>query len=240
MHHRLHAAMRQLTQPLYEFAVPRSCAGCGSYLETPTHRVCRICTGRMKSVLPGDPHVIRALQKLKENAPVTDFHALYYYEKDGVLQTLVHQLKYNGMRRLGRELGADLGEKITAALKYTAAAAIVPVPLHKAKLRERGYNQATYICEGVSSILGVPVLSGILRRARYTESQTSLTPEERKANVHGAFSVRRASRSAVKGKTILLVDDVLTTGATFSECAETLVRAGARGISVCAIGLAVS
>jgi ComF family protein len=227
-------------QPLYEFAVPRSCAGCGSYLETPTHRVCPICAGRLKPVLPGDLHLIHALQKLKQNAPVIDLHALYYYEKDGVLQTLVHQLKYNGMRQLGRALGVNLGGEIAAALEHPAAAVIVPVPLHKAKLRERGYNQAMYIGEGVSSVLGVPVLSGILRRVRYTESQTSLTPEERKANVRGAFAVPRSSQSAVKGRRIFLVDDVLTTGSTFSECAETLVRAGAVGVCVCALGLAVS
>jgi len=228
-----------LLQSFQQFAFPVSCAGCGCSLESSAGRICHRCYGSMKVVLPGDPSLQRALRRLRHGVPIADLTVLFYFEQDGILQTLVHHLKYSGMRQLGRELGVVLAERIRADAHGLPDAGLVPVPLHRAKERERGYNQCTSICEGVSSVLGQPVLPGLLRRLRYTESQTNLTPEERRVNVRGAFSVRRAEVNLIRGKRLVLVDDVLTTGATVMASAEALHRAGAGSVAVCAVGLAV-
>ena len=228
-----------LLQAVHQFAFPRSCPGCGCSRENSADHICPRCHGKMKAILPGDPTLQRALRTLRQTAPIADLVVLFYFEHGGVLQTLVHHLKYSGMRQLGRELGVLLGKKVGTVLPPLPETGLVPVPLHRVKQRERGYNQSTSICEGVSSVLGHPVLSGVLNRVRYTETQTSLTPEERAINVHGAFSVRRTARDLVSGKRLILVDDVLTTGATLAASAEALDWAGAERISVCALGLAV-
>ncbi|MGB2960353.1 MAG: ComF family protein [Bacteroidota bacterium] len=228
-----------LLQAVHQFAFPRSCAGCGCSLENSTDHICPRCHGRMKAILPGDPTLQRALRTLRQTAPIADLGVLFYFEKGGVLQTLVHHLKYSGMRQLGRELGVLLGKRVRTVLHSLPETGLVPVPLHRVKLRERGYNQSTSICEGVSSVLGLPILSSVLRRVRYTETQTSLTLEERSINVRGAFSVRRTARELVSGKRLILVDDVLTTGATLAASAEALDRTGAARVTVCALGLAV-
>jgi ComF family protein len=193
----------------------------------------------MRVIPPGDPLLQSVFRTLKRNAPITDLTVLFYFERGGILQTLVHHLKYSGMRRLGHTLGMLLGEKLRANGRADPAAGLVPVPLHRVKQRERGYNQTMSVCEGVSSVLGLSVLPGVLRRVRYTESQTSLSPEARGINVRAAFSVRPTARGSVRGKRLILVDDVLTTAATLAASAAALDQVGAEGISVCALGLAI-
>ncbi|HTY57426.1 MAG TPA: phosphoribosyltransferase family protein, partial [Bacteroidota bacterium] len=101
-----------------------------------------------------------------------------------------------------------------------------------------GFNQCAHIARGVASVTGRPVRSGLLRRSRFTPSQTPLGVEERRENVRGAFALRRRARSAIEGKTILLVDDVVTTGATMRSCAGLLCASGARSVVACAVALA--
>ena len=149
------------------------------------------------------------------------------------VQRLVHMLKYQGRSLVGRILGEALGE----ALKREALAAegpeIVPVPLHGSRRRERGYNQSAIIAHAVGGVLGLPVQEGVLQRTRPTKTQTALDLPGRMANVKGVFRVRRAG--AILGRPVLLVDDVITTGATVNACTDALLGAGAADVSVAAI-----
>ncbi|MBI3281959.1 MAG: ComF family protein [Acidobacteria bacterium] len=158
------------------------------------------------------------------------FDAVFCYgEYEGPLRGLIHLLKFGGVRPLGSVLGRLLLQALPREQRFDA---VVPMPLHWFRLWRRGFNQSLLLARFVSKRLQVPVINGA-RRRRSTAPQSGLTNAERRANVTGAFAVRRRDR--VAGKHILLVDDVLTTGATASACAAALKRAGARRVTVAAV-----
>jgi ComF family protein len=137
---------------------------------------------------------------------------------------IVHHLKYEGYTALGR----PLARLIARAVARPAAAALAPVPLGQGRHRERGYNQAAVIARALGYVWRLPVTERLLRRVRDTRSQTALTPDERHANVAGAFTARPAPRRRGEGcvTAVILVDDVLTTGATLAAAAAALAAAG--------------
>ena len=152
---------------------------------------------------------------------------------DGTLRELLHLLKYERVKPAARALACLL---VTAARQLgLKEATVVPVPLHGQRLRERGFNQSEMIAVAAVRELGRGfVLQGtVLARKRPTVSQTGLTRHQRRANIRGAFEVRHAER--ISGRDVLLVDDVLTTGTTASECARVLLRAGARQVFVATV-----
>jgi ComF family protein len=146
---------------------------------------------------------------------------------EGALREAVHALKYSGRRALARPLG-DLAAGYCSATLAEAIEAVVPVPLARDRGRERGFNQAELLAQRVAHRLGVPVRPRWLWRVRPTRPQSDLAASERRANVRGAF---RASPQ-VSGRHVLVVDDVLTTGATLGECARALREGGARRVGV--------
>jgi ComF family protein len=164
--------------------------------------------------------------------------SLWYFEKEGPLQSVLHELKYGGKPSLGVSLGAWLSPLLRGDLSGRRCGGLVPVPLHAAKVRERGYNQSERIAAGISRVLGIPVLDFAIRRCRYTASQTTLGVEERMANVGGAFVTARKF-DPVDDTLIVLVDDVVTSGATMLECARTLKHAGVSHVAACSVALAL-
>jgi ComF family protein len=143
------------------------------------------------------------------------------------VQRLIHALKYQGCRQLGVDMGVELGKALKLFPQFSNIDAIVPVPLHPARRRERGYNQSEAVAEGLATVLGgAPVLSA-LARTRHTPSQTTLGATDRRNNVSRAF---RVVNKSVRGRIVLLCDDVCTTGATLNACAEQLLAAGARAV----------
>lgn len=143
---------------------------------------------------------------------------------DGVLGELVRLLKYDKKLSVGKRLGNMLATILQSDEFLSGSKAIVPVPLHRVAYRRRGYNQSEILAYEVSKLTGVPVINKILYRIKPTKSQTKLSPEERKENVKGAF---RVIGNELKGKKVILIDDVCTTGATLDECASELMKAGA-------------
>ena len=161
-----------------------------------------------------------------------------YGSYDGGLRELVHLLKYNGVRPAANVLGRMLAEALTAlepafeqhlADMFDRRVLVIPVPLYKAKRRQRGFNQAELIARSGAEVLfradGLQLGADLLLRTRDTHSQIGLTSHQRRENLRGAFAVARAAE--VTGREVLLVDDVYTTGTTASECARVLRRAGA-------------
>ncbi|GAB4484027.1 MAG: ComF family protein [Thermodesulfovibrionales bacterium] len=142
---------------------------------------------------------------------------------EGVLAQAIHQFKFHGKRRLHKPLA-----HLLHANELPHADCIVPVPLHITGLRGRGYNQALLLGRSLARFTGMPLYINVLRKTRRTAPQVGLSAKERKANLRGAF----AADCIVAGKRILLVDDVMTTGATANECARTLKKAGAREVGV--------
>jgi len=146
--------------------------------------------------------------------------ALY---RDAIREAL-HAFKFGGKTSLSRPLGDLLAEAGQTMLAHQSVDCLVPVPLHPARQAERGFNQSLLLARRLSQRWGLTVSEGALRRVRVTQSQTDLSAEERRANVRGAFDVRRAR--GVAGARVLLIDDIFTTGATVSECCRVLLAEG--------------
>ena len=218
--------------PLLDLIFPRTCAGCGregGYLcdecEAAIPRLepplCRLCSTPSRSSL--------CAWCKTANQPFNGITAPYRWT--GVVQELVYALKYRNVRasapRLAKPMSVHLMDRaITADV-------IVPVPLHPSRERERGYNQSELLAHGISKTTGIPMANGVLARTRNTPPQVSMsTPEERRRNVVGAFECV----GDVTGKHVLLVDDVVTTGATVAECAAQLRQAGPASVWVLSLG----
>ncbi len=148
------------------------------------------------------------------------------------VQRLVHMMKYQGQTAVGQTLGRALGRMLEGESLAEPRPAVVPVPLHGSRLRERGYNQSSLIARSLARELELSVEDRALRRVRATETQTNLDSAKRGANMQGAFVVRR--RDLVSQRRVLLVDDVVTTGATANACAAALLEAGASEVDVAA------
>jgi ComF family protein len=175
-------------------------------------------------------------RKFLNNNIVSDFFSPFVFEKDKELQHAIHSLKYENKFPIGIFLGKTLANKIKTDRSNWNLDLIIPIPLHQLKKAERGYNQSFYIAKGMGNILKITFSDRIVKRIKYTESQTTMTLNEREENISGAFRVR--NKNAVKGKSILLVDDVITTGATISECGRILLEAGAKQIYAASISIA--
>ncbi len=158
----------------------------------------------------------------------------YQFHKKSALQQALHSMKYEGLFNLGTSFGRQLGEWMLSDGDIGDIECIVPVPLHRLKKTERSYNQSEKIAEGLAQLLKQPVRSDLLVRKRYTVSQTGLTAEARKINSEGAFLATKG----VLGRHVLLVDDVVTTGATLAAAAQALREGGARNVSLAAVAVA--
>lgn len=172
-------------------------------------------------------------QKLYGRIPISRALALYKFRKTGRVQKLLHHLKYKRKPVIGQILGKRYGAILKEARLDQVFDLIVPVPLHRSKLRQRGYNQSDYFAQGLAEILGLPWNNRCLRREKATATQTLKGQLERFENLQNAFQV--IDSKAIRDKHLLLVDDVITTGATLEACSTVLLAAGSREISVATI-----
>ncbi len=224
--------------PLRDFFFPPLCFSCNAKLPDNENRLCSTCWNSIEPIGDEDRTVKVLRERFCEGGVIHDFVSCYYFEHDGVLQKIAHSLKYQAVTVFGRELGRHLGEKIATCGNFTDIDAIIPVPLHRLKRRERGYNQSEFISRGIADVLDKPILASLIQRKKNTISQTHLTAEERAKNVEDAFEIPKKAMPAVKGKIFLLVDDVITTGATIQSMARVLKEAGAKKIYVGSAALA--
>jgi ComF family protein len=158
------------------------------------------------------------------------------YNKDSSIRKLVHNMKYRGVKEIGSELGRIYGNDLVKSDFLDGIDLIVPVPLHPSKERIRGFNQSAEIAEGLSASTGIPAANDIMTRASFSHTQTKRKRVDRWANVEGIFGVPDYSR--IEGKHLLLVDDVITTGATIESCASELLKG--RDVKVSVVALAAT
>ena len=229
---------RTFVVPLRDFVYPPLCLACAQQLDDDEFRVCSPCWKSFRRLAPGDPTWMEIRSKLAAEGVVEELLTCYLFEKEGKLQDVIHALKYSGMKSLGVQLGKELGQTMMSQQRFAGADLLIPIPLHSRKQRERGYNQSEYICRGVAEVTGLSLNTHILRRCKYTESQTHLDLLQRKINVEDAFVVHPKYVEALRGKTCILVDDVITTGSTINAAGRALLAAGAERVLVASVALA--
>jgi ComF family protein len=259
---RWRAIVRVLRSPvdaLGSALLPASCSLCGSPLprlssipicdacwtEIPVQSglMCHRCGDSLDApAVEGDPgtHLCRACRL----APPAFARAVAFGTYDGRLREAIHALKYDRLHPAARKLGAMLAEAIAQLLpEAPAEMLVVPVPLHRTKRKQRGFNQARVLAQGAIEALHrshpdrkLTLAPTTLMRLRATETQAGLTPTQRRKNVRGAFKV--SDPSAVRERHVLLVDDILTTGATARAAAQSLIRAGAASVYVATLARA--
>jgi len=167
--------------------------------------------------------------------PLAAATSQFYFTKESLMQHLLHQFKYRGNKDLGLQLGRIMGEQINKSGRFNADA-LIPLPLFPAKEKRRGYNQATVLCNGMAEVMKLPVLSNVITRPRHTETQTKKGRIERWKNMEGKFVL--AIADDIKNKHLLLVDDVVTTGATLEACGNELLLAENVKLSVATLCVA--
>lgn len=208
---------------LLQLLFPHVCAGCGSDLVGPQSPLCLHCVHRLPDtgfgILPGNPVEKNFWGRLPFQAAT----ACYYFTRDSLIQRLMHQVKYRGNRDLAIFLGRLMGQNLLRTGRFASLDMLVPLPLFPARERTRGYNQATLLCEGIAEVLGIPVAGTCIARTTHTETQTKKARMERWQNITGKFSL--VEPRVIAGRHVLLVDDVVTTGATLESCGHTLLEA---------------
>jgi len=207
---------------LFEIPAPAICPVCVAAMPVNASPLCPAC-GRTLT------HNLNHVCLCKKNRQILFFdRALSVCDYTGTAKICIQLFKYTRRKELGRPLAEKMHLFLRDHVNTSEIDCIIPVPLHRSKLRERGFNQARVLTELLAAELGCGCVVDNLVRVRRTKSQFSLSREERSANVSGVFSCRNPE--LINGQTILLVDDIFTTGATANECARVLKEAGARRI----------
>jgi ComF family protein len=219
-----------IKESLLHLLFPHVCEGCGTDVMQIEHFLCMKCHADLPEtefhLYPNNP-----IEKIFwGRLPVTNATAQYYFTKGSKMQHLLHGLKYKGNKELGLYLGRLMGHAFAESNRFRFVDALVPLPLFPAKEQKRGYNQATILCEGIAEVLEKPILKNVIVRTTHTDTQTKKNRVERWANMEGRFEL--VKRDAVKDKHILLIDDVITTGATLEACGTCLMEDGNTKLSI--------
>lgn len=217
---------------------PQVCLACEEPLARGEDHICTGCRAQLPYTdyhkLPPSDNLLA--RKFWGKLPVHYSLSYLRFLRRGRVQHLLHQLKYQGQQDVGRVLGRWYGAELADFGLAPEFDLIVPVPLHPRKLAKRGYNQSDSFAEGLAQSMNVPWSANVLRRTEHTDSQTQKNRTERWKNVAEVFEV--AAPESVLSKRILIVDDVLTTGATLEACAGALLAAGCREVSIATIACA--
>lgn len=199
---------------------PSVCASCGTLLLKGEKTVCTTCRYLLPKTRyelnPDNPLMLNFSGQMPFNAVTAEF----FFSKSGHVQALIHGLKYHGAKENGIFLGQEIGKSIKQSPVFQGIDYIIPVPLHPKKQKIRGYNQSMVIAQGIGEETGIPIAGNCLIRKVFTSTQTKKSREERWQNVKDIFAVVNASQ--LEGKHVLLVDDVLTTGATLMAAGKAL------------------
>ena len=224
---------------LLDLIAPRLCVVCGRRLSPTEEVLCVACnmhlprTGFQSS--PLDNPMARLFWGL---IPVERVAALFYYEAGSRTSNILYDLKYHDHPEIGYVMGRLMASEFMAAGFFEGIDLIIPLPLAKRRQRQRGYNQSMELARGISSVTGLPICNKVVCRTRFEKSQTQMHHWERQENVAHVFKVE--DLRAVRGRHVLLVDDVITTGATMMACAREILKTEGVRVSLLALGFTKS
>ncbi len=215
-------SVKEIKDSFLHLLFPHVCTGCGNDILNEETVLCMRCVTAMPET-NFDIHPNNPVEKLFwGRLPLVGATAQYYFTKESLMQHLMHQFKYKANKELGLQLGKMMGEQLKKSVRFNVDA-LIPLPLFPAKEKRRGYNQATLLCEGMAESMGIPVLDNVIIRPQHTETQTKKGRIERWKNMEGKFIL--SNQDDIRNKHLLLVDDVVTTGATFEACGNELLKA---------------
>jgi ComF family protein len=215
--------LKNITNNLAQLFFPHLCAGCGSDIIDNKQTLCLYCIDQLP-VTNFHMHANNPVEKIFwGRIPVVAAASYLYFTKGSILQHLLHQFKYKGNKEVGAFLGRQMGTAFIQSNRFSQIDALIALPLFTSKERKRGYNQAAVLCEGFSAVTGIPFLNNMVVRTISTETQTHKNRIERWQNMEARFELKSAS--ALCNKRLLLIDDVVTTGATLEACGHELLKA---------------
>jgi ComF family protein len=228
--------MISLLSAFLQLFFPHVCDHCGTDLTSTESVLCLRCQHRLPAT-DFEYYDDNPVAKLLYKAP----HAMaaYYFSGAGMLQQLVHKFKYHQRKDIALQLGRFIGRRLLQCSWLHEINCLVPVPLHPQRQKQRGYNQAALLAAGISEVTHLPVITDVLVRLKYSDTQTHKNRLQRRVNVANLFAVKETSalpgRHVLRpGQHVLLIDDVITTGATTRACSEALQQANIT-VSVCAL-----
>lgn len=224
---------------LLDLVAPRFCVVCGNRLAVDEDYICSVCnlhlprTGFQSHA--DDNKMVRMLWGLM---PVERATALFYYTPGAQTTHILEALKYNDQPEIGITMGRLMAQELKDSGFFDGIDLLIPIPLARNRQRQRGYNQCTMLARGVSEVTGIQVVESVIIREKFEKSQTHLKRWERIENVEGIFAL--SNPQTLHGKHVLLIDDVMTTGATVCACAKPLQQVEGLRISVLTLAFAKS
>ena len=218
---------------LLKLIFPELCYGCNNLLLLNEEIICSTCRHNLPLT---NHHLIKSNDTTKKFYGILNLEfgaSMLYFHKKGIVQKLIHNLKYKGKEEIGNLLGEWYGNdiknlEITKNINY-----IIPVPLHQKRLKERSYNQVDSFCKSLSAVTHIPYNKELLIRTKYNKTQTKKSKNERQENVQNIFDINYNEHYS--GKHFLIIDDVITSGATLELCAKALLRIPNSKISIITI-----
>ena len=217
---------------------PKVCSGCSSFLLSNENVICTVC----RHDIPLTNHHLNpendAFKKFYGRIPVIHTSALFYFHKKGIVQELIHNLKYKGHEEISAILGEWYAEDLKTIELLQSADEIIPVPLHRRKLKERGYNQVTAFGTALSSSLNIDYNDSLLIRNVYSKTQSKKNLLGRTEGIESTFDVSFTEKD--HNKHFLLIDDVITTGSTLEACSRALLKIPGSKISIVCMAMAQS
>ncbi|MHA7877972.1 MAG: ComF family protein [Bacteroidota bacterium] len=229
------AWLLDMLHDFFNLLFPNYCLTCAKVLTLGEAWLCTDCLyGLPQTAYHQEPDNLVA-RMLSGRLPVRYAMALYKFRKSGKVQRLIHHLKYKDKPVLGKVLGKQYGEILRTTHLRHAFDLIVPVPLHSSRRWQRGYNQSDFFAQGLAESLNIPWSSQHLKRTQKTNTQTKKSKLARFKSVENAFCVKNAA--AIRHRRLLLVDDIITTGATLEACGKALLAAGIQELSVATIAV---
>ncbi len=227
------SVIQNIMYSVLDAIAPLHCEICSSCIkdDTHVHRVCNSCLFMFEDA-PKDEVLLNQLYKQKNKESFILYIESYFaFHNEALIQKAIHAIKYG----YAKQMAFDLGYYVARIKNHIEVDYYVPVPLHPARCRERGYNQSQSIAQGISFETRIPVINA-LKRMQYSITQTKLSSYDRMNNVQGIFTIPNPER--IRDKRLMLVDDVITTGSTLEECAQVLLEAGACSVSALTIAAA--
>jgi ComF family protein len=228
--------LQQITASTLHLFYPHLCLGCASDLLPKNNLLCLQCISNL-------PHTNFATQannpiekKFWGRLQLAAAHSEFYFAKGALIQHLIHQLKYKGNADIGFYLGQLMGKSLLNSGRFNAIDGLIPLPLFADKQHKRGYNQATIICNGIADVMNIKVADKLVVRQHFTKTQTSMNRKQRWDNVAQSFATNNPDN--LQYKHWLLVDDVITTGATLEACGKIILNNPNTVLSIAVLALA--